>query len=148
MKTVDVNDYDMLRTCPFCARTCLIGCENCEHFLTAFQYGVWARHICPPVFCDGFLFRRDALTAALISDGVVCRKKAGTANHPAIEAYFCSEPANAALLREKYRKVVVPGATCGDCGNETVVPGEATFYSCAVCGAPSYLPDRKTNPYN
>lgn len=137
MQTQDLGpyDYDELQACPFCIGVGLLSGDNCPHFLTAFEVGVWGRNICPPVSCDGFLYQRRELTTALAeSPGIVCKAKSGTTRHPYIEAYFADDPALVAALQERFCKEPVPSARCPTCGNETAVVGEDDDILCALCG--------------
>ena len=137
---VQVYNYDELQNCPFCEGSGLLSDGNCEHFVTAFQSGGWAHHLCPPVSCDGFLFHRAPLIVSLRDNlGVLCKKKAGTKNHPAIDAYFCSNPIYVKKVRKQFCKVPVPGIKCGECGNGTAVVDEIDCIVCALCGTPADL---------
>ena len=88
--------------------------------------------------CDGFLYQRRGLTAALAeSPGIVCKAKSGTPRHPYIEAYFADDPTLVAALQKRFRKEPVPSAECFTCGNDTAEVGEDDNILCALCGESS-----------
>lgn len=97
-------DYDDLRTCPYCRSTNLMNAasdrylilEQCPHFVAAFESGTWARDICPPVACNGFLFDQNKLEEAVAQiDDAVMKVKPATRWHPRITAIYCRRPGTA-----------------------------------------------------
>jgi hypothetical protein len=144
IQVLDLYEYESLRTCPFCSGLALSGSSeiDCPHYLTAFQDGFWRGDLCPPVFCDGFLFEREAMVKEMSqSSDVICRKKPGTSGHPQVEAYFCSDVATVKALRKKFKRAEVPGADCAECGNQTAVVDELDEIRCAACGERAFLPE-------
>jgi hypothetical protein len=138
---IDRYDYECLASCPFCEGRGLSSDEsdNCPHFVVAFQEGGWGRSLCPPVWCNGFLYSRNNLKRELqeLTTNVVRRIKSGTRRHPRIEAIFCADPRTAQTLREKHKKPrgIRPGNHCPECGTQTTVCGEFGDLVCAACGA-------------
>lgn len=137
------SQYDALATCPFCDDIGLTPSgDDCGHFVTAFQDGAWDPDLCPPVFCNGFRYRREPLERTLaLLPGVLCKLKPITETHPNIVAYFCADPENAAHLRDRFRRTVISNAThCRDCGNGSAVfVEEDNEIVCAVCGGTTEL---------
>jgi hypothetical protein len=141
---LDVHDYVSLRSCPFCSGVGLLCDGNCPHYLTAFRHGRWHDGLCPPVFCNGFLFRREALLYAIKNtEGIVCKVKAGTSSLPEIEAFYCLDTALITDLRNKYHRASVPGAKCGMCGHKLGLAVERDKIVCALCRSHVLMPDLK-----
>jgi DNA-directed RNA polymerase subunit RPC12/RpoP len=148
-RTLSPFDYDDLRTCPYCGGTNLMSAasdrylvlKQCDHFVAAFENGPWARGICPPVTCNGFLFDQWELEeAAAQIDDAVMKVKPGTRRHPRIAAIYCRHPETANTLRKTFRSVPVDSGACAECGNKTAVIGDHDEIVCALCGALSDLP--------
>ena len=145
-------DYDGLRNCPYCGGTNLMSAasgsylvlDQCAHFIAAFEDGAWGSDICPPVTCNGFLFDRERLEEAVVLiDAATIKVKPGTRLHPTISALYCHGPATARDLRETFRRVPVNSGGCAECGNRTAVITDRNIV-CALCGAPSDLPEDLT----
>jgi hypothetical protein len=143
-REVGPHDYDSLSQCPFCPRRGLLvdAKANCQHFVAAFQEGLWHPRICPPVFCDGFRFEKQRMLEAIASMALVVNiAKPGTRRHPRIRVYYCALAAFVQVFRKKYRRVPTAGPRCTQCHNDTAVVDDVLGIICALCGSPAILPD-------
>ncbi len=133
VETLGWHDYDSLRSCTFCGGMGLMSDEtdNCPHFIAAFEDGVWARDIYPPVCPTGFRFFSSMEKMLGESEDVICKKTPRTGRHPAIRAYYVPNPAFAEWVRNLFAKPISKGEPCGQCGLKEVVDDNICYY----CGS-------------
>ncbi len=130
VETLGRYDYDSLRTCPFCGCTGLLSDEasNCPHFVAAFEDGVWARDLCPPVWANGFRFFPSMEKMLGEYEDVIRKETPRTGRHPAIRAYYAPGPSFVEWMRNLFAKPVSKGEPCGECGMDEVVDDNICYY--------------------
>jgi hypothetical protein len=132
MRTINLNvyDYDGLRVCPFCAdsRNLTDPADACPHFVAAFQFGSWSQKLCPPVTCDGFMFRHSFQKFLFELNEVVCKTTPATKRHPAVWAFYHPDPAFVTELRLAFAITPVDAMKgCPECGVRRALVDEGTI---------------------
>jgi hypothetical protein len=97
-------------------------------------YGTWARGICPPVFCDGYLFSGSIVDFLKDDSRVVCKRSPGTRRHPEILVFFHPDSAFVTELRLNFKLETLPcEEACGTCGIHLFVI-DGVRRECVMCG--------------